>query len=81
MKWLQLPLAWFTILCTVSTLPGQTPEIPTEIKTAEDLVRVRTLHDQTIWSKEVLAQRHENTFVRLWDNLLRNPDKFAVLRI
>lgn len=50
------------------------------IKTAGELVRIRQKLDQTVWSAEVQAQQHENTFVRLWDNLIHRSDKFNVLR-
>ena len=35
--------------------------------------------DKTVWAQEELAQRYEQTFVRLWDDLLRQSDKFSVL--
>jgi hypothetical protein len=35
--------------------------------------------DQTIWSNELLALRHEEVFVRLWDQLRTQEDKFLVL--
>src|SRR5690349_72329 len=34
--------------------------------------------DATIWREEVLAQRHEEPVVRLWDALRGAPDPFAV---
>lgn len=50
------------------------------ISTAAELVRARRKLDETVWRPELLAQEHENTFVRLWDNLIHRKDKFAVLR-
>ena len=50
----------------------------------EDVARVAKLReevkrlDETVWSKEVQAQQYEETFVKLWDNLRRSADKFAV---
>jgi hypothetical protein len=38
------------------------------------------MHDRTTWSKEVLAQRYEETFIRLWDNLISRRDKYTVLK-
>jgi enediyne biosynthesis protein E4 len=35
--------------------------------------------DETIWAKEILAQRFEKVFVDLWDELRRQPDPWAVL--
>lgn len=49
-------------------------------RTADELKAMRAKHDETIWSNEVLAQRHEKTFVDLWDNLIHQPDPFQVLR-
>ncbi len=51
-----------------------------KINTASELVKVRQHHDQTVWAAEVQAQDYENTFVRLWDNLIHRKDKFSVLR-
>ena len=51
-----------------------------EPKTAKELIEIRSYHDRTIWSKEVQAQNYETTFVNLWDSLLREQDKFAVLK-
>ncbi|MBI2926159.1 MAG: CRTAC1 family protein [Verrucomicrobia bacterium] len=35
--------------------------------------------DDTVWAKELLAQKHESVFVRLWDELRTNADAFEVL--
>lgn len=66
------------VVCLSSATPLFSQSQP--IKNAFDLVKIRQHHDQTVWSPEVEAQRHEDTFVQLWDNLLRQKDKFRVLR-
>ncbi len=40
----------------------------------------RKHYDETVWIDEVAAQRYEQTFVKLWDALLFQPDKYQVLR-
>ncbi len=35
--------------------------------------------DETIWADEMVAERHEDLFVRLWDDLRNADDKFSVL--
>ncbi len=56
------------------------PDPPRKVETARDLLHVREMHDQTTWSHEVLAQRYEATFVKLWDALIHRPNKYAVLK-
>ena len=51
-----------------------------QITTAAELVRSRRKLDETVWKSELLAQEHENTFVKLWDNLIHQRDKFDVFR-
>ena len=51
-----------------------------QVRTARELVQIRQEHDRTVWSPEVEAQFHEDTFVKLWDGLIHQSDKFAVLR-
>lgn len=46
---------------------------------AEKLLSVRERLDQLIWGPEVLAQKFETRFTRLWDDLLQQQDKYAVL--
>ncbi len=68
----------------VGLLPGVglADDLPpvSEIRTARGLVDMRRRHDETIWSKEVQAQLFEDTFVKLWDALIHEDDKFAVLQ-
>jgi hypothetical protein len=49
----------------------------------EQLARLRETAgrlDETVWAKELQAQRHEGVFVKLWDDLRKNSDRFAVLK-
>ena len=44
------------------------------------LLEERERLDETVWAKEVAAQRHEATIVKYWDRMLRpGDDKYAVL--
>lgn len=36
--------------------------------------------DQTVWANELLAQRHEQVFIELWDRLRREENAFQVLQ-
>ncbi|MCZ6853578.1 MAG: CRTAC1 family protein [Gammaproteobacteria bacterium] len=72
-------IAFLVIYSTLLTADETNLTSPIEVKTAGDLIRLRDMYDRTIWSKEVLAQRHENTFVKLWDNLIHRQDKYAAL--
>ena len=35
--------------------------------------------NQTVWATELLAQQHEEVFIKLWDDLRNREDAFAVL--
>jgi hypothetical protein len=48
-------------------------------KTYAELMEERARLDETVWGKEVLAQQHERTIVRLWDDLRAASDPWAVL--
>ncbi|MCA9217546.1 MAG: hypothetical protein KDB27_30970, partial [Planctomycetales bacterium] len=49
-------------------------------KTAAELKAVRAEQDEKTWSDEVRAQKHEETFVELWDALIHGDDKYGVLK-
>lgn len=68
-------IAILTIAILVQSSVGQ--EV---ISTASQLVKARQELDKTVWRTELIAQEHENTFVKLWDNLIHRKDKFEVLR-
>ena len=44
-----------------------------------ELFQQRQQLDETVWQDEVLAQRYEDYFVQLWDDLRAAEDKFDVL--
>jgi len=50
------------------------PESPDEL-----LRKQRAALNETIWKEETIAQEHEATFVRLWDDLRNSRDAVAVL--
>jgi len=55
--------------------PAQAP--PTN--SLSELVKTRQELDQTVWADEVLAQRYEAPFVKLWDNLRASSDPWKTL--
>ncbi|RIK79891.1 MAG: hypothetical protein DCC68_12260 [Planctomycetota bacterium] len=48
-------------------------------RSAAELAALREKLDATLWSNEVTAQRHEETFIKLWDDLRASPDQWKVL--
>ena len=40
----------------------------------------RDLLDRTVWANELSAQKHEDVFVRLWDELRTNSDAFVTFQ-
>lgn len=62
-----------------------------EASTSDERVDPRTLQrfvqieaernqlDETVWAEELLAQKHEDVFVALWDQLRSQEDPFVVL--
>jgi len=45
-----------------------------------ELLEERRVLDETVWAKEVAAQKYEETIVKYWDRMLRpQDDKYAVL--
>ena len=71
----RIHIALMFCLTVATTLLGQDGA-----STVADLIRQREFHDRTTWSKEVLAQKYEQTFVKLWDSLIHRSDRFDVLR-
>jgi hypothetical protein len=47
--------------------------------TASSLLAQRQQLDQLLWAPELLAQKYESRFVKLWDQLLKSADKLEVL--
>ncbi len=62
--------------------PNELPEmpIPTHPVTAREHLEVREALDRTLWGQEVDAQRHEDVFIQLWDDLRLQADAYAVLK-
>jgi hypothetical protein len=54
---------------------GQSPTS----EVVDRLTSERESLDKTVWSNEVLAQKYEEPFVRLWDELRNSTDKYEVL--
>jgi hypothetical protein len=53
---------------------------PSDIEAKTRAVLAHAEHlDRTVWAKEVEAQRHEEFFIRLWDDFRAAEDKFAIL--
>ena len=57
----------------VSPLPSNT-----EAGGQLDLI-ARERQNATVWAKELLAQKHEEVFIKLWDQLRAGPDPASVL--
>jgi hypothetical protein len=49
-------------------------------RNADELKALRAKNDETIWANEVLAQKHERAFINLWDRMIHEKDKYAVLK-
>jgi hypothetical protein len=60
---------------------NQAPPPPPEVLKAEMAKVLETVEqlDQTVFAKEVEAQKYEEYFIRLWDTFRAAEDKFAVL--
>ncbi len=57
--------------------PQESPELVAEVT---DLLKEQQRLDKTVWAQEVSAQKHEQTIVKYWDQMLQpEDDKFAVL--
>ncbi len=82
----QIKLALLVAACVV--LPACSGNSPSnddgkvsdeQTQQLEKLVTEREELDSTIWSNEVLAQKHEDVFVKLWDDLRGAADKHTLL--
>ena len=81
--------ALFLLLAVIFTATAYAASIPESTATeqyktqhkekAEKLLSIRERLDQLVWGPEVLAQKFETRFTRLWDDLLQQQDKYAVL--
>lgn len=69
----------YAIVFTVFVTPAIVADDPT-VTTVNDLIEMRGTHDKTTWAKEVTAQKYESVFVKLWDALLQQEDKYGVFR-
>ncbi len=58
---------------------GSSPS-PTVEQGVEEVKQERRALDETVWSMEVLAQRYEESFVKLWDDLRAAENKYSVFR-
>lgn len=61
-----------------SALPERSPAFEKITREKERLLAERRRLDETVWSREVLAQEYENTIVRLWDDLRASADPYTV---
>jgi hypothetical protein len=69
-------VAALVILVCASSV-GLPDEETGEVSVPESLSRQKL--DETVWEDEIVAQRYEQVFVRLWDRLRESKDKLAVL--
>jgi hypothetical protein len=60
---------------------GQEAKLPfSPPRTANEHVELRRQLDASLWKDEVAAQRHEQPFIRLWDDLRAQSNKLDVLK-
>lgn len=64
---------------SLSLAQSSTEAVEEEKTTAEQMLFKRQQLDQTLWGPEVLAQKYERRFTRLWDDLLNQQDRLAIL--
>jgi enediyne biosynthesis protein E4 len=76
---------------TVSPPPAEVPALPAtpQTKPSPDFkadsqrrasVPERVALDKTLWAPEILAQRHEEVFIGLWDRLRKSKSPLTVIR-
>jgi len=60
--------------------PAVVSPLPTNTEAGGQLDLIaRKRQDATVWAKELLAQKHEEVFIKLWDQLRTDPDPASVL--
>lgn len=52
---------------------------PDQVRIARSLLDQRAERDKSIWADEVKAQKYEEPFVNLWDELRNSTDPWATL--
>ena len=77
-SYLQTTLSLGLLLALSITAFSQ--ELPPSPKTARDIAMMRAYYDKTVWQQEVLAQKHERYFTKLWDQLIKPTDKYEALQ-
>lgn len=62
---------------TQAAVSPKAPDAPSA--KAETLATAANELDKTLWANEVLAQRHESRFIRLWDEMRASGDPFDII--
>lgn len=73
-------LRLFWLISFAYFLPLDGLSIDEHKQVLEGLIEERTEFDKTVWATEILAQKHEQVFIDLWDRLRISQDKWAVLQ-
>lgn len=77
--WFALVLAAAGIGCTKEPQPESTPVSRKSPATIREIEAQRDSLDKTLWAEEVQAERYRETFVQLWDQLLKAQEPFDIL--
>ena len=70
---------FLTILCAFLTQVLVGSDISEKENLVEELEKERQQLDETVWANEILAQKYEKYFIKLWDNIRVSDDKLSVL--
>lgn len=85
-KRLQFVLAWMVaglVLLAILILKRSADRTGIDPKTLERFLQIeagRNQLDETVWGQEMLAQKYEDIFIQLWDQLRAAADPFSILR-
>ncbi len=60
----------------------RSPAVPDQIliKKFFEIEAQQDRMDRTVWATELLAEKYEDVFIKLWDDLRANKDEFAILQ-
>ena len=70
---------WFACQPSRDLVVGPQPQDENSVAEIAEIIQERASLDSTVWKTEVVAQRHEDVFVALWDKLRAADDQLGVL--
>lgn len=74
---------WIWRLPPRAATPARNGQKPEEAELMKRFIEIESREkqlDQTVWANERLAEQHETFFIRLWDSLRQETNRFGVLR-